>query len=132
PYIEKGYISLELQNCYFTLKKTAEDEKIALDKQIDLLSILQKEMPSYACCFRIFFVTKKFQISLVTHFPISSSTIQTGNMVNVQVAFSAAMVPENKYKMLLKLCSVYVIDRSVEKVGNEALYSVVCLSILRI
>ena len=44
---------------------------------------------------------------------IAPTGIQVGNLVEIQVSFCAVPIAKGKYKMLLKLRSVCVLDRLV-------------------
>lgn len=49
PTYEEGHMVLEVSNRYYTAKKDLLDEEIPFSDQVDPLSILQRQMPSYAC-----------------------------------------------------------------------------------
>lgn len=52
---------------------------------------------------------------------INPTGIQVGNMVEVQVAFCAVPIGKGHYKLLLKLRSICVLNRMVERVSNSLL-----------
>lgn len=47
------------------------------------------------------------------------SAIRPGQLLEVQVAFCAVPVAKGKYRMLLKLRSVCILDRQVQKVCSK-------------
>ena len=54
--------------------------------------------------------------TLYSYVKIAPTEIQVGNIVEAQVAFCAVPISKGRFKMLLKLRSVCILDRTVARV----------------
>ena len=64
--------------------------------------------------------------------PVLPHSIPLYSLVEIQVAFTAVKVKQQEYQFIPKLCSVCVLDQSVERVSNLFEYPRVGLIIHRI